>query len=199
VTNVRSLAVLLPLGICALATTTHADPVDPVYTLYRDSWVSRQRRIHVATFDAARSPSIAPAFNADACNRIAQVLNQQPGSVSKYWCELGRYRPDVAARKPSGAAGVHPERRQQTSIACGSAVASRTSTPEELATACRGWTPLQIARAEVRFLSGMCKADSASDCERLCSAAPSDLPTRERAQVTSWACRRYSEISPTLP
>jgi hypothetical protein len=190
----RPVAAVSLLCICAQAVELRAESAQATYTLYRESWVSQHRRIHVATFDAAQSPAGTASFNADACNQVARMLNEQPGTVSRYWCEGGRYRAELpgAGRplKPPGSDG--PRRRGDT--ACNSAVAARTSTPEELANACSGWSPRKIARAEARFLSGMCKADSVSDCERLCVHAPQELPRRERTQLTDWACRRRAEI-----
>ena len=192
------LLVLAPLvGIGALAEVGSADESGAVYSLYRHSWVSREKRIHVATFDAVQSGSQSvAAHNADNCNRIARLLNELPGSVSKFWCELGRFRVDGrAGANRLGPKGTRADRRKQSAVACGSAVATRNSTPEDLATACTGWSPLEIARAEMRFLSGMCKADSVQDCDRLCFHPPYDLPSRERTRISNWACRRRSEIS----
>jgi hypothetical protein len=194
--GVRPLTVVPLLCIWAQAASLRADNGETAFTLYRDSWVSQHKRIHVATFDAAQSPTGSTAsFNADACNQVARMLNEQPGTVSRYWCEVGRYRADLAGaagRRARPRGGESPRRRADAS--CNSAVAARTSTPEELATACSGWSPQQIARAEARFLSGMCKADSVPDCERLCVHAPAELPRRERTQLTDWACRRRAEI-----
>jgi hypothetical protein len=197
----RPLAVVSLLCICAQSADLRAQNVRTAYTLYRESWVSQHRRIHVATFDAAQSPASGTAsFNGDACNQVARMLNEQPGAVSRYWCEAGRYRSDLpgAAIRPGDPSSTDRPRRR-ADAACSSAVAARTSTPEELATACTGWSPLRIARAEARFLSGMCKADSVPDCERLCVHAPSELPRRERTQLVDWACRRLGEIVAHLP
>jgi hypothetical protein len=194
----RRLVVLASLaGTCALAAPGAADESTAVYSLYRHSWVSREKRIHVATFDAVKSGSQSlAAHNADNCNRVARLLNELPGSVSKFWCELGRYRVDGRDRaNRTGPRGTRADRRKESAVACGSAVATRNSTPEDLATACTGWSPLEIARAESRFLSGMCKADSVQDCDRLCFHPPYDLPSRERTRISDWACRRRSEIS----
>jgi hypothetical protein len=191
--------VLVPLLVAGTAAPgADASGREAVYSLYRTGWPSRETRIHVATFDAFEPAGTgSAAHNAANCDRVARMLNDQPATGSRYWCEPGRHRADLAALKnrpapPRSRQGL----RKDSAAACTSAVASRQSTPEDLATACTGWSALEIARAEVRFLSGMCKADSIQDCDRLCFHAPHDLPPRERTKITTWACRRRSEIKP---
>jgi hypothetical protein len=193
----RVLGLASLLGTLAFAGASSADEQGSIYSLYRNSWVSREKRIHVATFDAFQIDSRASAAqNADNCNRVARLFNELPGNVSRFWCELGRYRDDRRSGQSAPAKlGTRGERRRQSVAACTSAVAIRSSSPEDLATACTGWSPLEIARAEMRFLSGMCKADSIQDCDRLCFHPPYDLPSRERTRVSNWACRRRSELS----
>lgn len=200
--NVR-LVVGIPL-LCAggLAAPASAGLLaETVYTLYRESWVAPEPRVHVATFDAARpTPERSASYNMDHCNRVARMLNEQPGSASKFWCEPGRYRGQPTAdRQRSVRPRSRQDRRSETAAGCSSALAARTATPDDLATACRGWSPLQIARAEVQYFSGLCKADSVPDCDRLCFHAPHDLPSRERTKIASWACRRRSELTAQTP
>lgn len=57
------------------------------YTLYRDSPVSDER-VHMATFDAEQSGP----YNQDNCETARELFQQQPGVVTTYWCEKGRYR-----------------------------------------------------------------------------------------------------------
>ncbi len=189
------LGLLLPLGICAAAVPAAASGTETVYSLYRSSFIARDKRVHVATFDAQHASAIAAAStNSDNCNRVARALNEQPGSGSKHWCERGRHRRERTQVLPPPPVLSRARLRRDSTLTCNSAVAARTSTPEDLAVACTGWSALAIARAELRFLSGMCKADSIQDCDRLCFHAPAALPRSERTDIVDWACRRRSEI-----
>ena len=61
---------------------------DHVYTLYRNSVVDKNMRMHVATFDANEGED----YNRGNCE-IAQMLFQgQLGVKTKFWSEKGRYR-----------------------------------------------------------------------------------------------------------
>jgi hypothetical protein len=201
VTKAGLLALVLPIGIVASSLEAGANPGRTVYSLYRTSWLSRDRPVHVATFDAVQGSSHqSAAYNSDNCNRVARVLNEQPASPSKHWCEPGRSRADRArVQRQALVPATRESLRRASTLACNSAVASRISTPEDLAVACPGWSTREIARAEVRFLSGLCKADSIPDCDRLCFHAPADLPRRERTQIVDWACRRRSETAAQAP
>jgi hypothetical protein len=63
-------------------------PEDQVYTLYRNSYVGANMRIHVATFDAAESEQ----YNEQNCNIAQELFQRQEGVVVKYWCEKGFYK-----------------------------------------------------------------------------------------------------------
>jgi hypothetical protein len=133
------------LGAFAFAGASSADEPGSIYSLYRNSWVSREKRAHVATFDAFQTDSRASAaYNADNCNLVARLFNELPGNVSRFWCELGRYRDDrrsgQSALSPAKS-GTRAERRRQSAAACSSAVATRSSSPEDLATACTDAIP----------------------------------------------------------
>ncbi|MGY3805470.1 hypothetical protein ACWNT8_15505 (plasmid) [Pigmentibacter ruber] len=62
-----------------------------IYTLYRNSPVGIDMRIHVATFDSKEKPD---DYNFKMCN-LGQELFQNhtiAGKNVKYWCEKGRYK-----------------------------------------------------------------------------------------------------------
>lgn len=58
------------------------------YTLYRNSAVGSDMRIHVASFDAKDGD----AYNQDNCQTAAGLFQQQPGIVTKFWCEKGSFK-----------------------------------------------------------------------------------------------------------
>lgn len=72
-------------------------PEDKVVTLYRNSTVVINARIHVATFDADEG---FPEYNAEMCQIAAGLFKGQEGVSPKirYWCEHGRFRPKVAEK-----------------------------------------------------------------------------------------------------
>lgn len=59
-----------------------------VYTLYRNSSLSEEARIHVATFDANEEET----YNRENCQLVSELFTKQPGVKSRFWCEKGRYR-----------------------------------------------------------------------------------------------------------
>lgn len=58
------------------------------FTLYRNSPLDRQMRIHMATFNA----TAGAAYNSENCNLAAELFRAQPGVTARYWCEKGDYR-----------------------------------------------------------------------------------------------------------
>ena len=58
------------------------------YTLYSNSLIIPEMRVHVATFDAADGDD----YNRGNCNIASELFKNQPGVTVKYWCEKGRYR-----------------------------------------------------------------------------------------------------------
>ncbi len=59
-----------------------------VYTLYRNSPVDKNMRVHWATFDASNSSS----YNQENCEIGRQLLQSQNGVTVKFWCEKGKYQ-----------------------------------------------------------------------------------------------------------
>lgn len=59
-----------------------------IYTLYRNSPVDTEVRIHVATFEADQPES----YNRQNCQIAREHFQSGAGSVVvRYWCEKGRY------------------------------------------------------------------------------------------------------------
>ncbi|MER2518965.1 MAG: hypothetical protein ABTR92_21665 [Candidatus Accumulibacter phosphatis] len=58
------------------------------FTLYRNSVLDENMRIHVATFDAAGGE----AYNRGNCEQAQALFQAQPGVKTKFWCEKGRFR-----------------------------------------------------------------------------------------------------------
>ena len=67
---------------------TGCGPSENVETLYRNSSLDENARIHVATFDAAESR----AYNQENCRQAKELFQAQPAARTRFWCEAGRYR-----------------------------------------------------------------------------------------------------------
>jgi hypothetical protein len=59
------------------------------YTLYRTSLVMEHARLHIATFDSGDGTE----YNNGNCLAARDLFQQQPGVMTSFWCEKGRYRP----------------------------------------------------------------------------------------------------------
>lgn len=79
-------AVLTLVGAIAAAASTGRD--GRTYTLYRDSPIGRDMRLHIATFDANESED----YNRENCVLGGQLFQAQPGVTARYWCEKGRFK-----------------------------------------------------------------------------------------------------------
>jgi hypothetical protein len=60
-----------------------------VYTLYRNSLVMENARLHVGTFDAADGA----AYNNENCLSARDLYQKQQAVKTTFWCEKGRFRP----------------------------------------------------------------------------------------------------------
>lgn len=58
------------------------------YTLYRNSVVLENERMHIATFDSDDGES----YNQENCFLAKDLFLAQPGVMTKFWCEKGRYK-----------------------------------------------------------------------------------------------------------
>ena len=59
-----------------------------VYTLYRNSVVIENARLHVATFDTADGEP----YNSENCQAARDLFQQQPGVKTRFWCEKEDFR-----------------------------------------------------------------------------------------------------------
>ena len=60
-----------------------------VATLYRDSRIVKNARLHVATFDAAKNGFY---YNWENCMVAAKLFQSQGGVKTKFWCEKGFFK-----------------------------------------------------------------------------------------------------------
>lgn len=82
---VRSLTILSAIVLTtAIAACTDSE----AFTLYRNSPVGADMRIHVASFNAADGE----AYNRENCQVAASLFKTQSGVTVAYWCEKGQYR-----------------------------------------------------------------------------------------------------------
>lgn len=76
-----------PMAYLILASTA-ASGDHGMFTLYRSSVVDPVARIHVASFDTNNGP----AYNAENCALVADLLQRQDGIKTRFWCEPGEYQ-----------------------------------------------------------------------------------------------------------
>ena len=86
----KQVVLALTLALAAGNSTAYEPELPTVYTLYRSSSASSMQdaRLHIATFDAAAGTQ----YNRENCLIAAQLFQQQPGVIVRYWCEVGRYQ-----------------------------------------------------------------------------------------------------------
>ena len=77
------------LGALLLAGCNPLDPTGDVFTLYRNSGVDKNMRVHVASFDVANG---GDGYNDENCRIAAGLFQAQEGVTVRYWCEKGRFR-----------------------------------------------------------------------------------------------------------
>ena len=61
---------------------------DGVHTLYRNSVLDQNMRVHVATFDA----NDGDKYNRENCEQAQQLFQAQSGVKTKFWCEKGTFK-----------------------------------------------------------------------------------------------------------
>ena len=63
-------------------------------TLYRDSLVIENERIHIATFNSSTKAWKGSVFsyNWENCMLAARLFQQQPSVRTRFWCEKGSYK-----------------------------------------------------------------------------------------------------------
>lgn len=64
------------------------------YTLYRNSAIDQNMRIHIATFDASEgfNESNGNDYNSQNCEIAAKLFQAQLGVTVRYWCEKGSFK-----------------------------------------------------------------------------------------------------------
>jgi hypothetical protein len=93
----KSLSLVLAVALTALGTnSTNAQSrsEDDVATLYRNSIFDDLPRIHIATFDSVEKSwgGTVADYNWENCLIAAQLFEEQPSVILRYWCETGFYR-----------------------------------------------------------------------------------------------------------
>jgi hypothetical protein len=65
-----------------------------IYTLYRNSPLDNNMRLHIATFDSANEAygGTSESYNKENCLLAVSLFQAQPNVVSRFWCEKGRYK-----------------------------------------------------------------------------------------------------------
>jgi hypothetical protein len=64
----------------------------PVYTLYQSATEGERR--HIATFDAAEPAD----YNENNCETARRLFASQENAGVQYWCERGRFEPQLWER-----------------------------------------------------------------------------------------------------
>lgn len=84
----------------ALSAWGHHVPDKDVVTLYRSSVAGVGARYHVATFDADTKTVGGTRFlyNWENCSISARLRMDQPGVITRFWCERGYAKPDFAGK-----------------------------------------------------------------------------------------------------
>ncbi len=78
--------------LCAACKPQSGAPLEnEVYTLYRNSLLLPNERLHVATFDY--SGAGRAAYNMQNCQQASDLFQQQPAVKTRFWCEQGHYKP----------------------------------------------------------------------------------------------------------
>jgi len=63
-------------------------------TLYRNSPVIENERIHIATFDSSIKAwgGTVFSYNWENCMTAAKLFQEQPGVKTRFWCEKGPHK-----------------------------------------------------------------------------------------------------------
>ncbi len=81
----KSLCVLLSVPIALMA---GCNSESESFTLYRNSIMDENMRIHVASFNATDGE----IYNKGNCEQAQLLFQAQPGVKTKFWCEKGAFR-----------------------------------------------------------------------------------------------------------
>jgi hypothetical protein len=80
----RFLVHIFAAAISATA-PANAQEAPESYLLFRSSLVDPVARIYIASFDAEDGES----YNAENCALVADLIQRQPGTKTRFWCEPG--------------------------------------------------------------------------------------------------------------
>ena len=67
---------------------TGANANDNFASLYRNSIINENMRLHISTFDTKNGRD----YNWENCQLVAKLMQNQPGVLTKFWCEIGDFR-----------------------------------------------------------------------------------------------------------
>lgn len=79
--------IIIPLAAVLMGCGGHVSDAQ-TYTLYRNSALDSQARIHVATFDAADGDG----YNQANCQLASTLFQKQDGVTTTFWCEKGSFK-----------------------------------------------------------------------------------------------------------
>lgn len=79
-------ALLLAVGTLCAGCTGGDDGQS--FTLYRNSLLDVNMRLHIATFNAADGE----AYNRENCEVAQHLFQSQPDVRTKFWCEKGTFK-----------------------------------------------------------------------------------------------------------
>jgi len=89
--QVLILAAIFLLNISNAQIAQAASKKSGVYTLYRNSGITTNARIHIATFDSKEISygSTNEDYNRYNCKLAAKLFMSQPNVITTFWCEKG--------------------------------------------------------------------------------------------------------------
>ncbi len=76
---------ILSIFISSCDTSQNNSDDEEVFTMYRNSPVQKNARIHVSTFDSKEGKS----YNSENCQRASNLFDSQAGVITRFWCEKG--------------------------------------------------------------------------------------------------------------
>lgn len=82
------MALEMRLIIILLAVFSASCSSNDNYTLYRNSVMDSNMRIHVASFDTNEKGG----YNQENCFLAAELFQKQDGVQTKFWCEKGNFK-----------------------------------------------------------------------------------------------------------
>ena len=80
--SIRTLVYLSLVGLISCGSDNE------IFTLYRNSVIDENMRIHIASFDAVDGE----VYNRGNCEQAQQLFKAQQGVKTKFWCEKGVFK-----------------------------------------------------------------------------------------------------------